>query len=172
MTGVGKSFIVGERIAAACASVSVCAVAVHAVEFLHGSLAAVTAADVLLLLSHSGTTAELLQLLHALKGRNLCEGGIIAVLGHTATATAAATTPTTTATSATIAVPLAVMADAIIDVNVGEFEELLGCIPSRSVVLQECVGNAIVSVIVNHKHFKYENFVHTHPAGAIGATIK
>ncbi|MBA2605261.1 MAG: SIS domain-containing protein, partial [Acidobacteria bacterium] len=80
VTGVGKSGIIAQKIAQTLTSTGTVAIYVHPSDALHGSLGVITAGDVLIALSNSGETDEILLLLPTLKARKIC---IISIVGNT-----------------------------------------------------------------------------------------
>ena len=143
-SGIGKSGYVARRMAASLASVGVPAHFVHGTEWVHGDLGAACAGDLVLSFSHSGNTEELAVLPGLLKGRGVTMGCVVgsadSILGRTS--------------------------DHVVVAPANE--ELLGKVPSRSIVAQEAVVNAIVSEAVRVQTFGVSDFVRNHPGGSIG----
>lgn len=147
-TGIGKSGYVARRMAASLASIGVPAHFVHGTEWVHGDLGAACKGDIVVSFSHSGNTEELAVLPGLLKERGVTMacivGSVESALGKTS--------------------DHVVLAPAD--------EEILGKIPSRSIIAQEAVVNAIVSEAVGVRSFTQNDFVTNHPGGAIGAAFK
>jgi arabinose-5-phosphate isomerase len=130
--------------AASLASVGVPAHFVHGTEWVHGDLGAACAGDLVLSFSHSGNTEELAVLPGLLRRRGVTMGCVVgsadSALGNTS--------------DHVVLAPAA--------------EEILGKIPSRSIVAQEAVVNAIVAEVVRARSFALSDFVINHPGGSIG----
>ena len=148
-TGIGKSGIVARKIMATLASTGTTAVFLHPVEAQHGDLGIVSPGDVVLALSNSGETAELLDLLPALKdaGAKLIAftGGLDSVLAS--------------------------YADAVVDCKVEREACPLNLAPTTSTTASLAMGDALAIVLMNNRHFKEDDFRARHPAGKLGERL-
>jgi arabinose-5-phosphate isomerase len=114
-------------------------------EWAHGDLGSVRAGDVIIAFSHSGRTAELVELAERVGKLGV---HMIAVTGNAAS-------------------PLARVAD--VHLTAEADRELIGAIPTRSVIAQEAVSNALVSAVVDASGLSLDRFRASHPGGSIGA---
>lgn len=149
VTGVGKSGIIAQKIAATLASTGTSSVFLHPVEGLHGSLGVVTREDVVLCLSNSGETEEILGLLPSLKGIGV---KIIAFSGRRDST-------------------LGQNADAFIDVGVEKEACPFGLVPTASTTCALALGDALAIVLLKEKGFKKEDFAFFHPRGVLGKRL-
>ncbi|MFH1036121.1 MAG: KpsF/GutQ family sugar-phosphate isomerase [Pseudomonadota bacterium] len=148
-TGIGKSGIVARKIMATLNSTGTNAVFLHPVEALHGDLGTVEAGDVVLALSHSGETVELLYLLPALKERGAT---VVAFTGGMDS-------------------PLAQAADLVIDCGVEREACPLGLAPTTSTTAALAMGDALAVVLIEKRRFKAEDFRQRHPGGKLGERL-
>jgi D-arabinose 5-phosphate isomerase GutQ len=148
ITGIGKSGYVGRRMAASLSSVGVKAHFVHGTEWVHGDLGALRSGDAVVAISHSGKTAELVHLASLTKAKDVVFCSMVGFLNS----------------------PLDDFAD--FTVFAPASEEILGSVPSRSIVAQEAIVNAIVSNIVDIAEFEKADFLKNHPGGSIGSLAK
>lgn len=149
VSGIGKSGIIGRKIAATLNSTGTRSLFLHPVEAMHGDLGMVSADDVLLALSYSGETDELNLLVPSI--RNLgCT--VIAMTGN----------PSST---------LAQHGDIVIDVGVEKEACPLGLAPTASTTALLAMGDALAVVLINKKHFKSSDFRRFHPGGALGQRL-
>ncbi len=149
VTGMGKSGIVCKKIAATLSSTGTPAFFVHAAEALHGDIGLLAADDVVLALSKSGETPEILQVLNAAKRLGL---RTIALSGK----------PDST---------LARHADVNLDVSVAEEACPLGLAPTTSTAAAMAMGDALAMALMERKGFRREDFAVIHPAGALGKKL-
>ena len=145
-SGLGKSGAVAARLAISLRSIGLRAAFVHGAEWAHGDLGGAGPGDAALLFSHSGKTAELVDAAARLRARGVA---VFAVTGDSASALARA------AAAGHLPAPAA--------------GELLGAVPTRSIVAQEAVANAVLSAVVAETALSREAFRENHPGGAIGA---
>ena len=148
-TGIGKSGIVARKIMATLNSTGTNAIFLHPVEALHGDLGMVQAGDVVLALSHSGETVELLYLLPALKERG---AKVVAMTGG-------------------LFSPLAQAADVVIDCGVEREACPLGLAPTTSTTAALAMGDALAVVLIEKRRFKAEDFRRHHPGGKLGERL-
>ena len=147
--GVGKSGHIGEKIAATLTSTGSPAVVLDSLNALHGDLGMVADGDVVLALSHSGETEELLRILPAI-GR--FQVGVIAICG------AAEST-------------LAQNCDVFLDVNVEQEACPLNLAPTSSTTVMLALGDALAMVLLEARGFQKEDFARFHPGGMVGRSL-
>lgn len=150
ITGIGKSGLVGQKIAATMNSTGTPSFFLHPVEAMHGDLGMVVSGDVILAISYSGETAELNGLLITLKQRG---NKIIAMTGGEGSSLAAA-------------------ADAVLDIRVPKEACPLGLAPTASTTATLAMGDALAVVLLNRKKFQEEDFRQNHPGGSLGQRLK
>jgi arabinose-5-phosphate isomerase len=146
ITGIGKSGLVGRKIAATLASTGTPSFFMHPAEASHGDLGMVTEDDVVIAISNSGETEEILRLIPYLKYFNV---KIIALTGN----------PQST---------LAKQADVVLDVSVKEEACPFGFIPTASTTVTMAMGDAIAVALIMRNGFKKEDFAIFHPGGSLG----
>ena len=149
VSGMGKSGLVGKKIAATLASTGTPAFFLHPAEGIHGDLGMVTADDIVLGISNSGETAELISILPSLKRIG---ASIIALCGRC---------PST----------LAQNADVFLDVAVEKEACPLGLAPTSSTTATLALGDALAIALLNERHFTPEDFALFHPGGALGRKL-
>jgi arabinose-5-phosphate isomerase len=147
--GVGKSGHIGNKIAATLASTGTPAFFVHAAEAAHGDLGMITDDDVVLVLSNSGETDEVKQLLPVLKRLDV---DIIAMTGNPGSY-------------------LAEFADVNIDTRVSEEACPLGLAPTSSTTASLVMGDALAVALLESRGFTREDFARSHPAGQLGRRL-
>ncbi len=149
VSGVGKAGHIGRKISATLASTGSPSHFVHPVEALHGDLGSIQPHDVVLMLSHSGRSEEILQLLPALARLGT---PVVAITGSAEN-------------------PLARAADAVLEL--GPLEEAcpLGLAPSTSTSLMLALGDALALVVSRERGFASEDFAARHPGGALGKRL-
>jgi len=150
LTGIGKSGIVCQKIAATLNSTGSPAFFLHPVEAMHGDLGMVASSDVVLAVSYSGETAELNLLLSTLRGRGV---RIIALTGR----------PDST---------LAGLAEVVLSVAVPREACPLGLAPTASTTATLALGDALAVVLLERKRFGAEDFRRNHPGGSLGERLK
>jgi arabinose-5-phosphate isomerase len=149
LLGVGKSGIIAQKIAATMISSGTAAVNLHPSDALHGGLGIVTAEDVVLMLSNSGETDELLQLLPYLKRRNV---PLIAIVGNLKSS-------------------IAQRADAVLDASVDQEACPLNLAPTTSTTVALALGDALAMTLMSAKGLTEDDFAHNHPAGQLGKRL-
>jgi arabinose-5-phosphate isomerase len=149
VTGMGKSGLVGKKIAATLASTGTPAFFLHPAEAGHGDLGMVTSRDILLAISHSGETEEIVELIPFLKRFNL---RLISITGN----------PNST---------LSKMADVTLDVSVKEEACPFGIVPTASTTATMAIGDALAVALLVKKGIKEEDFAFFHPGGSIGKKL-
>ncbi len=150
ITGIGKSGIIGQKIAATLNSTGTSSFFLHPVEAMHGDLGLVDEQDVVMAISYSGETSELNLLLPSLKKRGV---GIISMTGN-------------------INSTLAKHGDAVLGVSVPREACPLGLAPTASTTAALAMGDALAVVLLNCKQFKASDFRRNHPGGSLGERLK
>ena len=150
ITGIGKSGIIGQKIAATFNSTGTSSFFLHPVEAMHGDLGIVSAGDVILAISNSGETPELNMLLPTFKKRG---NQLIAMTGN-------------------VGSTLARNADAVLDVGVEREACPLGLAPTASTTATLAMGDALAVVLLNRKQFNESDFLRNHPGGTLGDRLK
>jgi arabinose-5-phosphate isomerase len=149
VAGVGKSGLVGRKIAATLTSTGTPAVFLHPAESAHGDLGIVGANDVAILISKSGESDELLVLLEHLQGLGV---RTIAITGATGSA-------------------LGKLCDVALDAWVREEACPHDLAPTTSTTVALALGDALAVTLLEHKGFRREDFARLHPGGAIGRRL-
>ena len=149
VSGVGKSGLIGRKIAATLTSTGTPATFLHPTESLHGDLGIVGADDVALLLSKSGETAELLPLLEHFTRTGV---PVVAITGAPGSS-------------------LARHADAALDASVREEACPHDLAPTTSTTAALAVGDALAVALLQEKGFQREDFARLHPGGALGKKL-
>nr|MBF0222803.1 KpsF/GutQ family sugar-phosphate isomerase [Desulfobulbaceae bacterium] len=150
LTGIGKSGIICQKIAATLNSTGTSSFFLHPVEAMHGDLGIVDANDVILAISNSGETVELNMLLPTLKTRG---NKLIVMTGNTTST-------------------MARFADAILNIGVPREACPLGLAPTASTTATLAMGDALAVVLLNMKKFKESDFRRNHPGGSLGERLK
>lgn len=149
VTGVGKSFHIGQKLAATLASTGSPSVALHPSQALHGDIGVFGRQDVLLALSHSGASEEILAMLPVVKRLG---GKIVALTGVADSR-------------------LAQHSDALILTPIAREACPFNLAPTASTTAALAVGDALAIVLLEARGFKKEDFAKLHPNGAIGRTL-
>ena len=150
VTGLGKSGLVGRKIAATFASTGTPALFLHTGEALHGDLGMLTAGDVMLAISTSGETAELIELLETVKRLG------VPLLALTAN-------PKST---------LAQASNIVLDIAVREEACSLNLAPTASTAAAMAMGDALAIALLEARGFKAEDFAALHPGGRLGNKLR
>ncbi|HRY44640.1 MAG TPA: KpsF/GutQ family sugar-phosphate isomerase [Thermoanaerobaculia bacterium] len=146
VTGIGKSGIVGQKIAATLASTGTPAFFLHPAEAIHGDLGMILAGDVVLALSHSGETEEVVALLPHVRRRG---AKLVALTGRRAST-------------------LGREADAVVEAAIREEACPLNLAPTASTAAQLAMGDALAMALSVEKGFRPEDFAALHPGGKLG----
>ncbi len=146
ITGMGKSGLIGQKIAATMSSVGLSAVYMHAAEAIHGDLGLISKKDIIIALSNSGETEEIIKLLPTLKRLNCT---LIAITGN-------------------LKSTLALRSDYVLDVGVKQEAGGNGLLPTSSTTAMVAMGDALVIAYLELHGFKDEVFAHNHPGGSLG----
>ncbi len=147
--GIGKSGHIGGKIAATLASTGTPAFFVHPAEASHGDMGMITAQDVVVALSNSGETDEILTLLPLIKRLDV---PLIALTGNPAST-------------------LATMADVHLDVSVVQEACPLGLAPTASTTATLAMGDALAVALLEVRGFTAEDFARSHPGGRLGRRL-
>jgi arabinose-5-phosphate isomerase len=156
VTGMGKSGLIARKIAATLSSTGTPALFMHPVEALHGDLGMLATGDVVIALSASGETEEMLKLLATIKRLRL---PLIAI---TCDAISDSTKNSST---------LATAADVALSCAVGQEACTLGLAPTASTTAMLALGDALAIALAEKKGFKEEDFANLHPGGKIGKRL-
>lgn len=149
VTGMGKSGIIGRKIAATLASTGTPAFYLHPAEGIHGDLGMVTQNDVILALSNSGETGEVLNILPSLRRIG---AHIISMVGN----------PDST---------LAKNSDIVLNVGVQKEACPLGLAPTSSTTAALAFGDALAMELLSARHFTLNQFAIFHPGGSLGRKL-
>lgn len=150
VTGLGKSGLIGRKISATYSSTGTPSNFLHAADALHGDLGSLTSADVLLAISSSGETEELVELLDAVKR--------LGVRLITLTANPRST--------------LAAASDIVLDIAVKEEACSLNLAPTASTAAALAMGDALAIALLERRGFKEEDFAALHPGGRLGKKLR
>lgn len=149
LLGLGKSGLIAQKIAATLSSTGTPAIFLHAAEALHGDLGIYQPGDPTILISKSGSTKELVQLIPILKQ---FQSPLIGILGN-------------------LNSPLAEKVDFILDGSVSEEADPLGIVPTSSTTVALALGDAIASTLMYARNFLPEDFARYHPSGQLGKSL-
>jgi len=158
VTGMGKSGIIGRKIAATLSSTGTPALFLHPAEAVHGDLGMLVKGDVVLALSSSGETEEILALLPTIKrlGENT---KLLSVTGDDVY------------NGATKRSTLAAAADVALDCSISREACSLGLAPTASTTAMLALGDALAVALAEKKGFKEEDFAELHPGGKLGKRL-
>jgi arabinose-5-phosphate isomerase len=149
VTGIGKSGLIGQKIAATMASTGTVAIFMYAVDALHGDLGMVGSDDVVLAMSQSGQTLELLDLILPIRRIG---AKIVAMVGNPES-------------------DLALAADSVIRLDAPEEADHLNLAPTASALAALGLGDALAGVLSRLRKFRHEDFALYHPGGSIGRKL-
>jgi arabinose-5-phosphate isomerase len=149
VTGMGKSGIICRKIAATLSSTGTSAWFLHPAEATHGDLGAIREDDVVIALSHSGETEELLRLLESIRRIG---ARLIALTGHSASTLGRA-------------------ADVTLDCGVAEEACPMNLVPTASTTAALALGDALAMTLLVRKGFREEHFASLHPGGKLGKRL-
>lgn len=149
VTGIGKSGHIGRKMAATLASTGTPAYFVHAAEAAHGDLGMITPEDVVIALSNSGSSDELLTIVPLVKRQG---ASLIAMTGNPGS-------------------PLALEADIHLDAAVQEEACPLNLAPTASTTAALALGDALAVALLDARGFSSEDFARAHPGGALGRRL-
>lgn len=149
VSGMGKSGIIGNKIAATLASTGTPSFAVHPAEAYHGDLGMFTKGDVAILISYSGETEEVIRLIPSLKHFGV---KIIALVGN----------PSST---------LGKNSDLVLDVGVDREACPNNLAPTTSTTVTLAMGDALAVALIERRHFMPQDFAVFHPGGSLGRRL-
>jgi arabinose-5-phosphate isomerase len=149
VSGIGKSGHIGQKIAATLASTGTPAVFLHAAEAVHGDLGIYTPGDPSILISKSGSTAELLRLIPVLRQ---FRSPLIAIVGN-------------------LNAPMAKQADVVLDARVDREADPLNLAPTCSTTAALGLGDALAVALMMARRFTDRDFARYHPAGQLGRNL-
>ena len=149
VTGMGKSGLIGQKIASTMASTGTPAFFLHPAEGIHGDLGMIMKGDVVIAISNSGETDEVVRILPIIKRLG---ASLIALAGN----------PNST---------LAKSGDIFLDISVKEEACPLGLAPTASTTVTLAMGDAIAVALLVSRGFKAEDFAMFHPGGALGRRL-
>lgn len=149
ITGMGKSGIIGEKIAGTLASTGTLALFMHPAEGMHGDLGMVSKQDVFMAISNSGETEEINRLLPSIKRLGI---KLIAMTGN-------------------LNSTLANNSDVVLNIGVKEEACPLGLVPTASTTATLAMGDALAVALLKKKGFKEEDFAMLHPGGTLGRKL-
>ena len=149
ITGVGKSGLVGQKIAATLCSTGTPAIFLHAAEAVHGDLGVYAPGDPTILISKSGASVELVRLIPVLRQ---FESGLVGILGN-------------------LNSTLAAMVDVALDGRVAREADPLNLAPTASSTVALAIGDALASALMQARGFEQQDFARYHPAGMLGRVL-
>lgn len=149
VTGMGKTGIIGQKLSATLSSTGTPSLFLHSAEAIHGDLGRVTRDDAVIILSNSGSTDEIKQLLPLLKKLG---SKIIALTGNTKSI-------------------LARHSDVVLDVSVKKEACPLGLAPTASTTATLAMADALAICLLELKGFKEKDFAFFHPGGTLGKRL-
>ncbi len=149
ITGVGKSGHIGQKIAATMASTGTTSIFMHSTEGLHGDLGMITSEDVVIAISNSGRSDEVVSIMPSIKQI----GADIAVM------------------TGDVKSPLAEYADFILDIGVEREACPINLAPTCSTTATLVMGDALSAALIKLRNFQPENFALYHPGGSLGRRL-
>jgi arabinose-5-phosphate isomerase len=149
VSGMGKSGLIGQKIAATMASTGTPSFFLHPAEGLHGDLGMVARRDLLIAISNSGETQEILQLLPFMERMGIPVVSIVGRMGST----------------------LAKNSAVALDVSVAEEACSMGLAPTASTTAALAMGDALAVALLEKRGFKEQDFAQFHPGGTLGRRL-
>jgi arabinose-5-phosphate isomerase len=149
LTGMGKSGIICQKIAATLSSTGTASFFMHPAEAMHGDLGVIRGDDVVIALSYSGETDELLRLLERIRRLG---AKLVAITGRAAST-------------------LAQSADIALDCSVTEEACPMNLVPTASTTAALAIGDALAMTLLVEKGFRQEDFANLHPGGKLGKRL-
>ena len=149
VSGMGKSGLISQKIASTMASTGTPAQFVHPGEAIHGDLGMITEKDIVLIISNSGETMELIHILPALKDKNIKVIGLIGRKGST----------------------LALQSEYFLDTSVEKEACTLDLAPTASTTATLAMGDAIAVSLLELRGFDESDFAKLHPGGILGKRL-
>lgn len=149
VTGIGKAGIIARKISATLASTGTSSIFLHAAEGIHGDLGMLSRQDLVLAVSNSGNTSELLAIIPFIKFIGV---PLISLTGN-------------------LSSQLAKASDAVLSTKVDADLEPLGMVPTASTTVALALGDALAIALLKEKNFSLSDFARFHPGGAIGKRL-
>ena len=149
VTGMGKSGLIGQKIAATFSSIGLPSVFLHAAEASHGDVGVLSRGDIVIAISNSGETEEIVKLLPTLN-RIKCQ--LVAMTGNPAST-------------------LAKRCDHLLDISIKEEACSMGLIPTASTTAALAMGDALAMAVLDLRGFREEDFALNHPGGSLGRKL-
>ncbi|MBW8064399.1 MAG: KpsF/GutQ family sugar-phosphate isomerase [Nitrospira sp.] len=149
VSGMGKSGLIGQKIAATLAGTGTPAFFVHPAEGIHGDLGMLSRRDTLIAISNNGETEEILKLLPFMKRLNI---PVIAMTGK-------------------VESTLAKNSEIVLDVSVGEEACPMGLTPTASTTAALAMGDALAIALLQKRGFNEQDFAQFHPGGTLGRRL-
>ena len=146
LTGLGKPYFIAQKVAASLASTGTPAIAMHPVDALHGDMGRLRAGDVVVLLSNSGATQEILNFARALDAV-----GVVRI-----------------AVSCQTDSPLGLLCEHSLGLGAIDEADELGLAPTSSSLAMLSLGDALMVVLARRRGFDRASFAHLHPGGQLG----
>lgn len=149
LTGIGKPWLIGQKISATFASTGTPSFALHPSEAMHGDVGRLRSSDVVVAMSNSGTSEEVVRLLPVVRSLGC---SILAITGN-------------------LHSPLAAAADVVL--NMGQADEAcpIGMAPSVSTTVMLALGDALSLAVMKARHFGVADYARFHPGGALGRSL-
>lgn len=147
--GIGKSGHIGCKLAATFSSSGIPSIFLHAAEAIHGDLGVYQPGDPTIVLSKSGSTAEVLRLMPMFRK---FKSPVIAIVGNTDS-------------------PIAALADVVLDASVEKEADPLNLMPTSSSTVSLAMGDALAAALVKARDFTAEDFATYHPGGQLGRNL-
>lgn len=149
ITGVGKSGLIGQKIAATLASTGTTSIFMHSTEGLHGDLGMITGDDVVIAISNSGRSEEVVSIMPSIKKI----GAVVAVMTGDRKS------------------PLAEYSDYLLDIGVEREACPINLAPTCSTTATLVMGDALAATLIKLRDFQPENFALYHPGGSLGRRL-
>lgn len=149
ITGIGKSGLIGKKIASTLASTGTHAIFMNSAEGLHGDLGMISAGDVVIAISNSGNSEEVLSLLPSIKRIG---AALVAMTGNKNS-------------------PLGREAQCILNIGIEKEGCPLNLAPMASATSTLVMGDALAAILIKRRNFKPENFAVYHPGGTLGRRL-
>ena len=149
ITGIGKSGIIGKKISATLASIGVPSIFLHAADGTHGDLGMITSNDMVIAISNSGESEEILNLLPAIKRFNVT---LVSMTGN-------------------VNSTLAKKSNIVLNISVKEEACPLGLVPTASTTATMALGDALAMALLDKRGFKEQDFAVLHPGGSLGKKL-
>ncbi len=147
--GIGKSGHIARKLSTTFMSAGISCIFLHASEAIHGDLGIYKSGDVTILLSKSGSSAEIVRILPIIKG---FKSKVIAIVGRPES-------------------PISEAADIVLDASVEKEGDTLNLLPTASASVALALGDALASAVISAKGFTSEEFARYHPGGQLGQNL-